>query len=233
MALYATTMAKGEEEVIIATFDFSLQMRSKLGMKSFIQILLILSTTLFIEACGVKRSNVQTNDAPTPIEMEERNNTIPQQGEPLGLGSQALRPIVVYATRADYNTMVPITLDTTKKYVISYPHCNDLRLGNGYTLPIALENGLLLDRRGISMGTAFLSLTYEHYCSFDQPLSPEELQKYVLDNDPLTFLAICDRNRLRDESLEAINDYIREGLPGAKIIIDRREKSPFKGEKKR
>lgn len=154
--------------------------------------------------------------------LSEEREIIPEL-KPIGSDSKMLRPIVIYATRADYSNLVPVTLDDAKQQIIAYPSRSDLRYGdNEYSTPIALENGLLYDRRGISSNTAFLKITYSDYCSLPSDPSPVTLFEQIIDSDPLIFLAICNREYLQDTSITAIKEYIKKGLPGANIIIDKR-----------
>lgn len=58
-------------------------------------------------------------------------------------------PVVVYKTRQNYNHLVPITLSEDKEEIDSYPDPSDLTEENNYGKPIELEDGYLLDRRGV------------------------------------------------------------------------------------
>lgn len=174
--------------------------------------------------CGTKK-HAQTSGKVAPQETSSASEQRIELGHPIGLESEALKPIIVYATRADYSTLVPILLTSEKQRIIAYPACTDLGSEGSYSLPIQLKDGFLYDRRGIAIGVAFLKLTYSEYCRLEDRLTPEVLlEDYILDDDPLTFFAICDRSQLRDESVEELNRYIERGLPGAKILVNLLEK---------
>lgn len=100
-------------------------------------------------------------------------------------------PVLVYKTKANYNNLVPVLLSDDKKVIVSYPHPNDIKTGSGYSLPVLLHDGYLLDNRGIGKNVAFLKMTYEEYGKLEKPLSVNELYNLILDKDPLVELCNC------------------------------------------
>src|ERR1017187_6426884 len=63
--------------------------------------------------------------------------------------------VVVYKTKANYNNLVPVELTDDKTKIVSYPDPKDVKTENGYSLPSSLNNGYLLDNRGIGKNAAF------------------------------------------------------------------------------
>ena len=100
-------------------------------------------------------------------------------------------PVLVYKTKRNYNNLVPILLSDDGKTIISYPHPKDLIVGSGYPLPTILNDGYLIDNRGIGRNVAFLSITYEEYSKLENVPSIEELYKLIIDKDPLIELCNC------------------------------------------
>ncbi|MBB6275201.1 hypothetical protein [Porphyromonas circumdentaria] len=135
-----------------------------------------------------------------------------------GRGAQQLAPIVIYKTRSNYNKMVPVMLGADGA-IVSYPSRGDLGSGDRYFYPIELTDGYLWDRRGVGLTTAFLSLSYEEYSAFPADPTAAELQNYIMDRSPFTFLAVCDRSQLKEITPEELNRYIASGMPGANILI--------------
>jgi hypothetical protein len=117
-------------------------------------------------------------------------------------------PTLVYKTKANYNNLVPILLSDDKKEIISYPHPSDLKVGSTFVLPTLLNNGYLLDNRGIGTNVAFLKLTYEEYSKLDNVPTLKELYDLIIDKDPLTELCNCGNNRAFADKTKQINNLI-------------------------
>ncbi|MDR2836315.1 MAG: hypothetical protein LBV69_09045 [Bacteroidales bacterium] len=117
-------------------------------------------------------------------------------------------PTIVYKTKRDYNNLVPITLSEDKTRIVSYPHPNDLKNGDKLRTPTVLNDGYLLDNRGINVNTAFLSISYEVYSKLAEPLPMEDMWKLIIDDDP--FVEICNCGyRIKYQYIEKeINELI-------------------------
>lgn len=100
-------------------------------------------------------------------------------------------PVLVYKTKRNYNNLVPILLSDDGKTIISYPHPKDLIVGSGYPLPTILNDGYLIDNRGIGRNVAFLNISYEEYSKLENVPSIEELYKLIIDKEPLLELCNC------------------------------------------
>ncbi|MGE5317291.1 MAG: hypothetical protein ACM3ME_04790, partial [Chloroflexota bacterium] len=72
-------------------------------------------------------------------------------------------PVIIYKTKLDYSLQVPVTLSSDKKTLVSFPAPSDIYYGGDLAYPVKLENGYLLDRRGIDVNTAFTKWTYYEY----------------------------------------------------------------------
>jgi hypothetical protein len=117
---------------------------------------------------------------------------------------------VVYKTKADYSKNVAVTLSEDKTKVISYPAIQDIK-DLDKTLPIVLENGYLLDQRGLRTNSAFLSLSYEEYMNLEKQPSAVELFDMVIDNDPFVEFHKLKGIRLNKDTKEKVNSMILEG----------------------
>jgi hypothetical protein len=139
-----------------------------------------------------------------------------QQVPEPALRFEAGPPTLVYRTRADYDTLVPILLSEDKIEIISYPHPGDLRrmkegkpaLSPDYPYPTPLEGGYRLDNRGVGLQVAFLKLSYRAYAAREQAPSLAELEALILDRDPLTELCDCGNRQAFSDPVLQINKLI-------------------------
>jgi hypothetical protein len=118
-------------------------------------------------------------------------------------------PALVYKTRADYGNLVPVIMNDAKTAIVSYPHPNDLKNSQGYLLPLQLNKGYLLDKKGIGKNVAFLKMTFEEYARLSEPPSMEQLEKLILDKDPLVELCDCGTITRFSDPVNQLNDYIK------------------------
>lgn len=123
---------------------------------------------------------------------------------------QLLPKAKIYKTNGDYNNNVPITLSADGKRVISFPAPSDL---SANSTPLQLADGFLLDRRGISPNSAFLTLTYNEYAALKQAPSPSELLKLVIPEAKVTEIILLPFTiGSADDKVADINKLIQSGL---------------------
>lgn len=122
--------------------------------------------------------------------------------------SKALPHILVYKTKGEYKSLVPVQLSDDRTRVISYPDPKDIKTGSsaGTGLPVLLHNGYWLDKTGIGVHTAFIKLTYAQYGKLKKTPSETELYKMVLDKEPLKEL--CDCGSRGAYSVKQLNSLI-------------------------
>jgi hypothetical protein len=118
-------------------------------------------------------------------------------------------PALVYKTRADYDKLVPVIMNDAKTAIVSYPHPNDLKNSQGYLWPVQLKKGYLLDKKGIGRNVAFLNITYEEYAKLSEVPLMEQLEKMILDKDPLVELCNCGNITRFTDPVNQLNDYIK------------------------
>ena len=125
----------------------------------------------------------------------------------------------LYKTKGDFNKLVPVVLSDDKAKIISYPHPRDVYYKGELAYPTVLEDGYLLDNRGISLNVAFLKVTYEDYSKLEKSPTVDELLELVIDNDPLTVLYNCgNRNQYKDDVTELNNIISSKHLDKCKKI---------------
>lgn len=114
----------------------------------------------------------------------------------------------VYKTKKDYSNFVPVILSEDKKSIVSYPHPKDLIIDGFLTLPTKLNDGYLLDKRGINKNVAFLSLTYSEYARLDQAPGLEDLYQNIQDFNPLKELCNCGNRNSYEDLENQLNEII-------------------------
>lgn len=131
--------------------------------------------------------------------------------------SSSIPKAVIYKTNGDYNTNVAINLNQTRDAIVSYPAPGDVSVDSE---PVVLADGYLLDRRGVGQNTAFISLTYPEYSKLSSAPSPEALMKLIIPEARITSmvrLPMTTAEAMADTM--AVNNLIRSGLPGCKVIF--------------
>ncbi len=120
-------------------------------------------------------------------------------------------PAVVYKTKADYSKYVPVTLSEDKASIVAYPAVKDIYYKGQFAYPDVLQNGYLLDNRGIGSNSAFLKVTYEEYAKFEAVPNLTELYSQILEKDPFVEIYnLGDRTRFKNE-ISDINSIIAKG----------------------
>ena len=78
---------------------------------------------------------------------------MPDAEEATVLASEAAMPhVIVYKTSKDYSRNVPVVLDDSRSVIVSYPAPTDVT--PSVFLPVSLDKGYWLDRKGISANPA-------------------------------------------------------------------------------
>ncbi len=122
--------------------------------------------------------------------------------------------VIVYKTSDNYFFHVPVTLSPDKNSIVSYPAPTDLLVNGELALPVRLEDGYLLDRRGICEHSAFLKWTYYEYSRLDHTPKPEELMRMILDKDPFTEMYRCGKQSSFKDLVPELNAIILENKLG-------------------
>ncbi len=132
----------------------------------------------------------------------------------------AQAPLIVYKTVADYYHNVPVTLNETKDRIVSFPAPSDLFYGGELALPVKLNQGYLLDRRGVNVHTAFTSYTYEVYSKLDSPPSMQELYDSIIEKEPFESMYDCGTPGQFKELGKDLNKEIRKGMKNFRSLMD-------------
>lgn len=155
--------------------------------------------------------------------MKQESSVHPTMEE--GVITQTMHPIVdrnslnitspvvfVYQTKGDFYDKVPVILNEDGTQILSYPAPSDLKRGDALALPTRLDDGWLLDNRGIGPTVAFLSYTYEEYSKMKTSPSVDELMQHIISKDPLKQWRICGRRADYTDIVPQLNDLIKNNF---------------------
>ncbi|MGI6718277.1 MAG: hypothetical protein ACOX4D_03885 [Bacteroidales bacterium] len=118
---------------------------------------------------------------------------------------------VVYKTTGDFYNLVPITLNSEKTEIVSYPSPKDIYYKGELALPTKLNNGYLLDNRGINANSVFINLTYEEYSKLEKAPSIEELLEMIVEKFPFTEMYNCGLRAQYQDEINELNKLINTG----------------------
>ena len=92
---------------------------------------------------------------------------------------------VIYKTSGDFNENVPVQLGP-RGNIMSYPAPTDVSPERSQPIPLA--RGFLLDRRGISLNTAFTRYTYAQYAALDSVPTQAQLRASIIPDATVTAM---------------------------------------------
>ena len=163
-----------------------------------------------ISACkSSSSSSSATSDAVTPVSI------VPSQPIRLGGGPglAALPQAQIYRTSTDVDALVPIQVNPVDGTIISYPAPSDI---TGAQMPVVLHDGWLLDRRGISPDTRFISYTYSRYHSLLEAPSIAELKAAIVPDARVTEIVSLPY-KIGEATPAMADSLISAGLPGCTV----------------
>lgn len=131
--------------------------------------------------------------------------------------SAALIPdAVIYRMNGDWNQYVPVSVNSTRTALTSFPAPSDITPDQ---IPIRLDDGWWLDRRGIGPNSAFTSYTYAQYAALPQAPRPAELLNSIMPGSGVTEIVVLPLKLQQAQAdIPAVNRLIRDGLPGCKQV---------------
>jgi hypothetical protein len=128
-----------------------------------------------------------------------------------GQSSVPSPPCIVYKTKSDYSKNVPVILSDDRNRIVSYPDVKDVFFKGNLAYPTVLNDGFLLDNRGISPNVAFLSVTYEQYSKMTKTPSVDELFQLIIEKDPLKEMYQCGNRSKYGDIENELNKMISSG----------------------
>ena len=117
-------------------------------------------------------------------------------------------PAIIYKTKANYDTLVPILLSSEGDRIVSYPDIRDLTYKGELAYPTKLSNGFLLDNRGITEKVVFLNISYRQYKKLEKTPTREELNEMIIDKNPLEVMYFCGSRGMYKDIVKELNEKI-------------------------
>lgn len=136
------------------------------------------------------------------------------------LVSTASPQTVVYRTTKDYSRNVPVILDANKENIVSFPDPIDVR---NFPMPTPLDNGYLLDNRGIGPNVAYTDYTFADYAMLSKVPSIEELQAHIIDRNPITEMWFCGPRHTFSDIRAELNKIIKNKFKGCKAVVEKKK----------
>lgn len=116
-------------------------------------------------------------------------------------------PALVFKPKKDYSQLVAVTLSEDKTKIVQYPDPADL-LFDSLPNSLALQKGYYMDRRGVSLNTAFLDIPISTYRKLDSLMSLDEMYKHILEKDPFEELCHCGNLNSYTNPEQQLNEII-------------------------
>jgi len=129
----------------------------------------------------------------------------------IGAPVTASPDVIIYKTKKDYSKQVPVILSENKKEILVYPAPDDIYYKGDLAYPTPLENGYLMDNRGINENVAFLVYTYEEYSKMEQTPRREDLWEHIIDKNPLEEMYKCGNKSDYEDIRMELNRKIEAG----------------------
>jgi hypothetical protein len=153
---------------------------------------------LFLSTIIISCSSSKVNQTKQTESMNEKTTVKTKAGP----------QTIVYKTKEDYYNNVPVILSADKSEIVSYPGIKDIYFKGELAYPTKLNDGYLLDNRGIDINVGFLKYTYEQYSALEKTPTPEELLSNILDEDPITEMYNCGSKFDFKDAVNELNEAI-------------------------
>jgi len=108
-------------------------------------------------------------------------------------------------------------MNKEKTKITGFPAPSDIQIKGELQTPIQLDKGFLYDRRGVSLNTVFLKITYKEYSKLKKAPSVDEMMNMIIDKNPMVELYYCPELK-KNSDAEILNELIKEGFPECKKI---------------
>lgn len=141
--------------------------------------------------------------------------------------AKAVAKVHIYKTNGDYDNYVPVSLDASRKQIMSFPAPSDL---SESSMPVKLDNGYLLDRRGVGENTAFTRYTYKEYMALQEAPAPSELIKAIIPDARVTEIVEMPFTVGSTDEVSRCNELITAGLPGCKVLFPQQRQITIKNQ---
>ncbi len=170
------------------------------------------AAALCVAACSTAKSSTPQSQPAAGLQIVSM--------QPTGSAPAAALPkAVVYRTNGNFINNVPITLSADRKDIVSFPAPSDI---TDSSLPVELDNGYLLDRRGVGANTAFTIYTYKEYSELKNAPSLKELKEAIIGGAEVVELVVLPMTLpTAMDNISECNRLVKEGFPGCEIKLRR------------
>ncbi len=122
---------------------------------------------------------------------------------------------VIYRMNGDFSTYVPVQTDASRSHLISFPAPTDI---TEHTEPVSLPKGWWLDRQGVGLNTAFISITRDKYASMDNAPEPGHIMESILPAAFVTETAVLPFTLHHAlDNRQEVDSIINNGMRGIKV----------------
>lgn len=123
---------------------------------------------------------------------------------------------IIYKTTADFSQNVPVTMNSSRTEIVSYPAPTDLYYNGKLAQPTLLKNNYLLDNRGITENVVFLKYTYKQYAQLKEAPSLTEMMQNIVEKYPLMEYINCGKRTSQGNEITYYNAIIDNNFDGCK-----------------
>jgi hypothetical protein len=125
---------------------------------------------------------------------------------------------IIYKTNGNFSDKVPVIMNEERTKIVSFPAPQDLLLNGKPVRPSLLNQGYLLDNRGINERVAFLTFSYDIYSKLESAPEMEVLMANILEKYPLLEMYDCGKRSEYTDLIRDINVLIDRGLTNCKKL---------------
>lgn len=174
----------------------------------------IILAALLAAGCNSQKEGAAVVAAPSDFTVGTNNSEMKKQA--------SVAMMHIYKTNGDYERYVPVTLNASRTALVAYPSPADVAGSE----PVALTDGFLLDRRGVSSATAFTRWTYSQYAALPSAPSPDEIMSNLMPGAAVTEIYAMPFATGTPDAVERCNEQIAARLKDCKLLYKARTFNP-------
>ena len=178
-------------------------------MKTILLLYIVLVTASFASCTTNKTTHQATVKPKATVKPNQTQPTPSTMSNELVMDFSGPATIV-YKTKENYNNKVPVILSDDKTRIVSYPSLKDIFYNGTLAYPTQLEQGYLLDNRGIGKNVAFLNITYEEYSILSEVPALQNMYAMIIEKDPLLQMCNCGNRYKYNNVVSDMNRLIRD-----------------------
>ncbi len=142
--------------------------------------------------------------------VNQKNDNINKSSKDNSIDYSIGPPTIIYKTKKDYYDKIPVSMNDEKTKIVSYPDVKDIYYKGELAYPTKLDDGYLLDNRGIGKNTVFLSITYEEYNKLAEVPTIDAMMKLIIDKEPFAEIYDCGNRYQYKDIVTDLNKIISD-----------------------